>query len=197
MISITTNLPQILAPIIANLNSAELADKVTRIVAVEMLGEMRARIHQQGMAADGGDIGKYSTAPLYVSVKQNVGKSFGAPLGKPNANGKRFSKFASGKKAGQSHKSRYFERGYEGYKNAIGRNVIGKVNLSLSGQLDAQFTLIQTPSGWGLGWLDAEKIKRAKALQDKKYRKKIWALTDEEAAKAVTTAEREVQNALS
>ena len=126
MIQFKTNLNQVFAPIIAKLESPALADKVTRIVAVEMLGELRSRIHQQGKAADGGDIGQYSTKPLYVSVKNNVGRSFGAPLGKPNKNGKRFSKFASGKKEGQPHTSRYFERGYEGYKNAIGRNTIGK-----------------------------------------------------------------------
>lgn len=197
MISFSTNFLSVMAPIIANISTPALADRVTKVVASEMLGEIRARIHQQGKAADGSDIGAYSTKPLYVSIAQNVGRSFGAPLGKPNKYGKRRSKFESGKKAGQSHTSRYFERGYEGYKNAIGRNTLGKVNLSLSGQLDSQLTLMQTPLGWGLGWADAEKFKRANALQDKKYRKKIWALTNEEAEKAVKTAEREVANAFS
>lgn len=197
MISFSTNLHTVFAPIIVQLSTPELADRVTKIVAVEMLGEMRARIHQQGKAADGADIGKYSTTPMYVSQKQNVGRSFGAPLGKPNKNGKRFSTFASGKKAGQKHTSRWFERGYEGYKNAIGRNTLGKVNLSLSGQLDAQLTLIQTPLGWGLGWFDVEKYRRAVALQERKYKKPIWALTSEESEKATATGQREVNNAFS
>jgi hypothetical protein len=198
MISLETNIAAVLTPIIAKLESNELADRVAKVVASEMLGEIRVRIHQEGKAADGNDIGQYSTEPLYVGVKQNqnIGRSFGAPLGK-EFNGKRRSKFESGKKAGQQHASRYFADGYKGYKTTIGRNQLGRVNLSLSGQLDAQLVLIQSPLGWGLGWFDSEKYKRAVALQAAKYKKKIWALTSEEAEKAVSTAEREVLNAFS
>lgn len=197
MISLNSNIHVVLSPYIATIQSPELLDKVTRTVATEMLGLLRARIHQEGKAADGSDIGQYSTKSMYVSIKQNVGRSFGSPLGKPNEKGKRSSTFKSGKKEGQKHTSRYFEQGYKEYKTQIGRNVLGKVNLSLSGQLDSQLTLIHTQAGWGLGWADTEKYLRAKALQDKKYKKKIWALSAEEAAQAVTTAQNILGNAFS
>ena len=192
VIGMRTNIHTILAPYIAKLSTNEMADRVTKIVASTMLGDVRSRIHQEGKASDGGDIGQYSTMPMYVSVKANPGRSMGTPTGKANKFGKKFSKFTSGKKAGQLHTSKYFEQGYLAYKNAIGRNVLGKVNLSLSGQLDNQFTLIQTPVGWGLGWLDSEKIKRAKALQDFKYKKRIWGLSKEEGERAIAIAEKAI-----
>ena len=192
MIGMRTNIHSVLAPYILKLGTNEMADRVTKIVASTMLGDIRARIHQEGKASDGSDIGQYSTKPMYVSVKANPGRSMGTPFGKPNKFGKRFAKFASGKKAGQPHTSKYFEQGYLAYKNAIGRNVLGKVNLSLSGQLDNQFTLIQTPVGWGLGWFDTEKIRRANALQDRKYRKRIWGLSKEETERAKAIAENAV-----
>jgi len=61
----------------------------------------------------------------------------------------------------------------------IGRNKLGKVNLSLTGQLNQQFTVQPTNEGWGLGWADKEKLERAKSFETK-YRKPIYNLTQEE-----------------
>jgi len=173
---------------VLNPNGAEL-NNIVRIVALTQLANMKVRIHQDGKAADGSAIGNYSTKPMYVSATSNIGnaKKFGAPVGK---NG--LSKFKSGKQK----KSKYFEGGYNQFKTTIGRNQLGTVNLSLSGQLDKEFTLIATSKGWGLGWNDEKKLKRAKHLE-KKYGKAIYQPTQEELEIISETAEFELKNAVS
>lgn len=195
MITMTTNIAVVLSPIIMGLSTFSKGnvhyENVVRTVALNALGDVKARIHQQGKASDNSDIGQYSTTPLYVSEKENPGKSFGRPIGKTGK-----SKFASGEKAGEDHASRFFPGGYNEYKTKIGRNQLGKVNLSLSGQLDTQLTLVATSLGYGLGWANDEMYLRAGHLE-KKYNKKIWALTDEEAEAAKGTAEKLLKDAFS
>ena len=81
MITMTTNIAVVLSPLIMGLTTFDKtnpkADNVVRTVALNALADVKTRIHQQGKASDGGDIGKYSTTPIYVSVKENPGKSFG------------------------------------------------------------------------------------------------------------------------
>lgn len=151
-------------------------DSTLREVATTMRGELTRRIHSEGKNSANATIGEYSTKPIYVSVNNNVGRSFGRPIGKTGR-----SKFESGKKKGQDHKSRYFAGGYKEYKTAIGRNRLGTVNLSLSGQLANQFSVIATSNGYGLGWNNTEMFERAGHLE-KKYGQgsKVWALTEDE-----------------
>ena len=158
---------------IAQLKEANLVGQVTRITAFSGLSILKNRIHEQGKAADGGDIGIYSTSPIYVGKKAVGGGSI-KPVGKYGE-----TIFKSGEKKGQPHKTEYFPEGYKGYKTKIGRNQTGKVNLSLSGQLNQQTTVIPNNKDWGIGWEDSEKYKRAKALE-KKYGKVIWGFTDRE-----------------
>jgi hypothetical protein len=195
MILMRTNINQSLAPLLQELSTFSKGnpnyDNVVRTVALNALADVKTRIHQDGKASDNTDIGKYSTTPIYVSAKENPGKSFGRPIGKTGR-----SKFASGEKKGQDHASRYFEKGYNEFKTAIGRNQIGKVNLSLSGQLDTQLTVIGTQSGYGLGWPNDEMFERAGHLE-KKYGKKIWALSEEEKQAAQKTAQLLIKNAFS
>lgn len=182
-----TNIHQVIDPIVQKLQSPVPYDKVLRIVATSMLGEIKVRIHQKGIASDGSDIGKYSTKPAYFPPVSGLPKF--------DAQGKTGKKvFASGEKKGQAHKTRYFETGYSGLRGATGRQV-SKVDLSLTGQLDKQFTIIPTEKGYGLGWPDAEKLIRAKGLE-KHYGKEIWNLTADEREKAILIANEEINNAI-
>lgn len=166
-------------------------EALLRTVATTLIAEIKTRIHEKGIASDGSKIGNYSRKPMYVSKSANVGRSFGAPVGKTGR-----SKFKSGIREGQEHKSRYFEGGYDEYKKVIGRNELGSVNLSLSGQLNSQLTIQPTEKGYGMGWADAEKFKRAQFLE-KKYGKKIWALTETEQKQTIEVARNYLTNAIS
>ena len=169
---------------------SEMVSNVVRTVALTQMATMRRRIHQQGKASDGSLIGEYSTEPMYVSMSANIGsiKMFGEPVGKTGK-----SKFKNGK----PHKSKYFKNGYKEFKTAIGRNELGTVNLSLSGQLNIEFTLIATEKGWGLGWENSDMLERAIFFEDKKYKKKIYYPTDDELETMKDVAKFELTNALS
>lgn len=163
--------------------------KIARIASESILSEVVERIHDKGLASDGSQIGQYSKKPMYVSTLSNVGskKAFGAPVGKTGV-----SMFKNGKK----HTSRYFQGGYEDYKTAIGRNKLGSVNLSLSGQMQNQLAVMPTQSGWGIGFQNAELLKRAVMFETQKYKKQIWALSVDERAKLKQIITFEVRNAI-
>ena len=78
--------------------ASQVGSQIVRTVAFTHMAEMRERIQQKGQSADGGDIGTYSTTPIYVAIDQMVGRKL-QPAGK-NFNGKRRKVFARGKKAG-------------------------------------------------------------------------------------------------
>ena len=174
--------------------ASQVGSQIVRTVAFTHMAEMRERIQQKGQSADGGDIGTYSTTPIYVAIDQMVGRKL-QPAGK-NFNGKRRKVFARGKKAGQPHTSRYFDRGYEGYKTEIGRNMLGKVNLTLSGQLMNQMRIFPTSKGWGTGWTNSQFTDRAYAFH-KKYGKTIFGASPAERTRAVKLAAKLTNDAIS
>lgn len=180
MIGMTSNISDVVERIIVKLpteGSPDL-DALIRTVATTMKAEIGHRVHNKGEDASGGDIGKYSKWPMTVTVDSDLGIFLKGKNGKPV-------------------KSKFYPGGYEQFKTEIGRNRLGKVNLSLSGQLAKQFTVIATANGYGLGWPNDEMPDRARKLE-KKYDKKIFSgLTDDEKQLAKEVAENFVNNALS
>ena len=159
-------------------------DLAMKSAALTVLGEMRVRIHENGQAADGSDIGAYSVKPLYVNPNNSPRKF--PPAGK---SGKTV--FASGQKKGQPHKTKYFSGGYGDFKSTIGRNP-GKVNLFLTGTMANQFVVIETPQGWGLGWMNDLLTTRAFALE-MKYGKAIWECNQSEEKLLTDTIHSEIK----
>lgn len=99
-----------------------------RIAAFTTTAQMGERIFDDGKKEDGGEIGKYSTKPTYISLAV-APKPKGAPTGKTGK-----SKFKDGK----THKSKYFLSGYKGYRDNVGRQT-SFVDLSLTGELRMDF----------------------------------------------------------
>lgn len=198
MLLIATDIDKQLAPIFEQLKkfnpSEQTGSRIIREVALTAMAEIRERIQNRGEATQGGDIGKYSRDPMYVPVSEMVGKKL-RPDGK-EFNGKRRSTFASGKRKGKAHSSRYFEDGYDQYKSEIGRNTLGKVNLTLSGQLFNQLRLFPTSQGWGMGWSGSELAERAEDLTIK-YRKQIFSPSSSERENAVKLATKLTADAIS
>lgn len=152
MITVKTNITEALAPIaeqVASLSpGGALYDTTLRTVATSMLGVVRTRIHQEGKAADGSDIGQYVEGP------------------------------------------------YKKNREKRGRRT-DKVNLSFSGQMDSQLSMIATSNGgYGLGWPNDEMFKRSQGLEQK-YNKKIWALSADEEQQAAAVAQNVIDSALS
>jgi hypothetical protein len=128
------------------------------------------RIHTEGRASDGGDIGQYSTSPAYV----NPAKS---PRGFEAAGKSGKTVFA---RSGKPHLTRYFAEGYKQYREQIGLPS-DKVTLTLRGDLRDGLAVIRTEAGYGLGWGDTDLAARAEALEER-YGKKIWSPTEQEQA---------------
>lgn len=170
-------------------NIEQIADTVTRQVAFGALGLIGERVFEKGLASDGQKIGDYNkTDPMYVNP-ENAPRKF-IPEGKYGDK-----TFKSGKRKGQAHKTKYFSS-YDSYKTFVGRNQIGSVNLSLSGQLSNQFKVVPTSQkSYGLGWLNNEMVERAKWFE-KKYNKPIWMPTKEEIEKLNIVAKDELKKYL-
>ena len=167
---------------------------ILRTASLSVLGGMRNRIQIFGLDSTGTKIGNYSKKPAYFLMSQSNAK-IGRPLGK-EFNGTRRSKFASGERKGQDHKSRYFPDGYFGWKTKMGANKLGTVNLTLTGTFLNQMTILPSSKGWGIGWADIAFTERAQYFQNDKYDKPIFHASVAELEKAKESIKRQL-NALS
>lgn len=96
------------------------------IAILDMEGDMKQRIFLDGEDAEGGQIGKYSTEPIYVSVSGAFAK-YGSQIPTSKLKGR-------GKYGAKARKSQYFPDGWSGFRSFMGR-AVDKVNLKLTGQL--------------------------------------------------------------
>ena len=142
------------------------------------------RIHVAGTASDGGDIGQYSSTPMYMNPK-NSPTSF-QPVGKAGR-----TVFAS---TGQPHLTRYFDAGYKAFRQEAGLTS-DRVVLTLRGDLRDGLAVIQTSSGYGLGWSDENLYELAGKLEEK-YQKKIWSPTESEKVELLRAFEEKVRSAI-
>ena len=173
MLVVKSNINEELEKAMAKLSTFEVggsgSDLAMRAGMVTILPVIKQRIHEKGLDGNNTKIGQYSTEPIYVNPKNSPRKF--SPQGKHGD-----TKFRSG----EPHQTRYFEDGYKGFKTFIGRNLLGSVNLSLTGGLSNQTVVIPTDKGYGIGFSNDENLQRAKALE-KKYQKAIWTkMTAEE-----------------
>lgn len=152
---------------------------VVRIAILDMYGKMRERIFTDGIAADGSEIGKYSTEPIYVNPK-NSPKKF-APKGKTGN-----TKFADGK----AHKTRYFEQGYKGFRAKAGRQT-SKVDLRLSGNLRNSFLPDFSKDDPVIGFRTDHFGEIAKGNEER-FNTLVFANTDEELDDLVKNLQRSI-----
>lgn len=102
-------------------------DRLLRTVAESMLGDVRYRIHTDGIASDGNAIGNYSDPYLRHREKKGKGND-------------------------------------------------SRVIISFTRQMQNDFQIIETNSGYGLGYSNAENFNKVGYVEGT-YDKKIFALT--------------------
>jgi hypothetical protein len=142
------------------------------------------RIHTDGQASDGSDIGQYSTTPMYVNPLKSPA-SF-PPLGKTGRD--------TFIKSGKPHLTKYFDAGYRAYRQEIGLSA-DKVVLTLSGELRDGLMVMPAQGSYTIGWQDEELYKLAQMLESR-YAKPIWAATTAERAEMVKAVSDRVSEAL-
>ena len=184
MITIASNANPVLAALSNRVQQLQsggaVYNSMVQSIGTTLLSDIKSRIHQQGLAADGSRVGAYSTSPIYVSV----GKG-GAPVGKTGK-----AVFKTGKRKSQLHKSRYYPGGYAQYRASISATE----SLVLTGTLRNGFGLAPTTNGFMLGWTDVKLQQRVAALESK-YGKPIWAFGPAERSKALLIAKNFVSSA--
>ena len=136
--------------LVDRINNAIRDEKHKRVAITTVLASHKPRIFQQGLDANGNQIGTYGTDPISISKKnqaRNTGKT-------------------------------YFKGGYSEYKSAIGKNQ-GFVNLRNTDQMMMDYGIVQTGQEFGLGFQNNENGNKAGWMHEK-YDKEIFALSDKE-----------------
>jgi hypothetical protein len=188
MLGFHSNANTIIARVTDRLHSLQpggaVYDRAMREAADTQLKACVQRIHVAGTASDGGDIGQYSSRPMYMNPK-NSPTSF-QPVGKTGR-----TVFA---KTGQPHVTKYFDAGYKGFRQEAGL-AADKVVLTLRGDLRDGLAVVNTAGGYGLGWAD-EKLSELADNLEKKYAKAIWAPTANEKIELLRGFEEKVREGI-
>lgn len=114
-------------------------------------GEMIERIFSEGVDSQGGKIGDYSRAPIYVSAEKHIRKNAFQKVGKNNT---------GDFKNGKPRKSTYYKGGYAEYREAVGRQS-GYMDFMLSGSLKNNIQIGEDAGAMVIGLTDEkESLKR-------------------------------------
>jgi hypothetical protein len=129
-LTINTNLEQVMTNLGKSLETIFNNDYLLRPVAIEVLPMMTERIHQEGKASDGSQIGTYSNSYLKYREKNKRGSD-------------------------------------------------PKVIVSLTRQLENDWSVLETPKGYGIGFTNSFNADKLRWVEDVK-KKEIGALTQTE-----------------
>jgi phage gpG-like protein len=170
MITIRSNVLLVTANLIKKMHAIADIQSILRPVAVDVLNMMTERIHEKGIAADGGQIGTYS--PRYMKLR--------------TGNYKNSSRYTRGTKAGKAKDAGLHLRGKNIGKARprYNRTNDTKVIVSLTRQLENDWAIIGTAKGYAIGFNNPFNAKKMRWVEGIK-KKKIAMLTAEERAYAI------------
>ncbi len=173
MIRVKTNLTTVASSLIGKMQQLQDRDKLLRAVATNVLKTMKTRIHRDGIAADGSQIGTYS--PGYMKVRTG--------------------NFKNAKKTGSRKNSGTFtesvirlnrETGVFTGEEKVGKkrpryNRTGdtKVICSLTRNMENDIKILPTTDGYGIGYsndVNAEKV----GWLENTYEKPIFTIGESE-----------------
>jgi len=169
---------------------ASLAEKIMKAadvkpmlqeVSVSLLPVIKSRIHENGTAADGSKIGTYSNAYLKLRIGNYA-----------NADKK-----TKGKSKGELKNSGTHTKGLSAGKARPKYNRTGDADvvLSLTRQMENDFSVQPTDKGYGLGFNNDENYNKA-IWNEKRYAKLIYGLTENEKQKVIDVADKYLTNAI-
>lgn len=147
-IRLTTNLPEVTDRLRQKLNKLKDKEYLLRPICIDLIDLMTKRIHMDGTAADGGEIGRYSNP--YLKLRQ-----------------KKYNRTAD-----------------------------TKMIVSLTRQLENDWSVIATPGGYGIGFKNKFNMQKARWVEQIKD-KDIFGLAANELAYARDLFAQLVKQALS
>lgn len=150
--------------LVDKVNAAVRADKNLRIALITTLAEHKNRIFSKGQAADGSQIGTYSTKPASISKSRQA------------------------KKTDQS----YFPGGYAQYKRVIGKNP-GYVILRDSDQMYADYGLQGSAGNYGFGFTNQFNADKS-GWNEEHFDKEVFQLSQKEIDLVANVLNAQIKN---
>lgn len=173
MITFQSNLQQVIKDVLMRIQAVNSTDML-RQVAVDLLPVVKDRIHERGLDASGNPIGTYSEG--YMKVRTgNFGNASRKTRGKSKGELKDAGVFTRGNNKGQ-------------LRPKYNRTNDTKVVISLTRQMENDFSIQPTDTGYGLGYNNADNALKVEYVENI-YKKKIFALTADEIAAAYASAQ--------
>lgn len=145
----------------------QIKENAMRDVATSMVAIVRDRVHTQGVASDGTQIGEYSKS--YMSVRTGIYTSNET--------------ITKGKRKGETRREGVYTKGKNkgAERPKYNRSSDRKVILSLTRQMEGDLSVQPSDDGnsYGIGYNNSVNFDKAKWAEEN-YKKKIFALTDSE-----------------
>ena len=164
MATVTTNIKQVVDKLKSNFELLKDKEYLLRPLAIETIPNMKQRIHIDGKASDGKQIGTYS--PAYMKVRTgNYGNA-----GKKNAGF-----YTKGSKATFKVKNKKADAPRPNYH----RSADTKIIVSLTRQLENDWSVLATTNGYGIGFNNPFNRQKAGWVEAQK-KKIIFNLTEDE-----------------
>lgn len=190
---VNSNISEVFAGIAQRV--ATLSEPMLREIAVSMLPVVKERIHVQGKATDNSQIGTYSEGymTLRTGAYQNADKKTkGKEKGKLKNSGTYTDRVIYlNKKTGIFHGEDKVGKSREQYH----RTADTKVILSLTRQMESDFSVQATEKGYGLGYNNSLNYDKSQWAEST-YKKKIFSLSDSEKELVIEIANTFTNNTL-
>jgi hypothetical protein len=190
-----SNLNEVVNRVVVRMESLKNPDKMLRSMALATLSNILKRVHTDGKATDGSQIGMYSKS--YLAVR--------------SGNFENASKYKKGAKKGQVKNAGFISKGKHAiydieskgvvaHKNSMrptfNRGADPKVVLSLTRQMEGDMTLVAlSKGGYGVGYQNSTNLQKAN-WAELTYEKRIWGLATEEEEAVRAIAQNYVKEAL-
>jgi hypothetical protein len=170
---IHSNVSQVVRARVDQLKQLQNPDQMLRTVALAVLPELKKRVHVEGKASDGSQIGTYS--PGYMKLRTGNYSNAG--------------RYSKGKNKGKNKNAGTFSQGINIGKPRpqYHRSSDPTVILSLTRQMENDESVMPAGSGYGIGFINSDNFKKSQ-YNEQTYKKDIWKLTQEERALAIKVA---------
>lgn len=175
MINVTSNITVVIQ---AKLDQIKVLagnpDPILRTVALAVLPEIKQRVHIDGKDSSGSQIGIYT--PEYMKVRTGNFDNSG--------------RFVKGKNKGDVKDSGLFTKGVNkgNPRPKYNRTDDTKVVLSLTRQMENDLNVVQSDTGYGLGYLNPDNYKKALWCEETYKKTILTELTKDETDLANNTA---------
>lgn len=169
----TSNVSQIVRLNLERMQELQNPDQMLRTVAFAVLPELKRRVHVEGKASSGEQIGTYS--PGYMQLRTgNYSNSGRKTKGKNKGQLKDAGVYTRGDKKGQP-------------RPKYNRTAETKVIASLTRQMENDLSVIAAGKGYGIGYTNPHNYDKSQWVEQT-YKKDIWELTKEERELAIKVA---------